>query len=230
MSLTTTTSASNDLLKFINKCSSDRTQMTHTMLTRDIYSFSTNYDYIKYKSENEPEFNKLHKFLSEVQTTDDKREYLLLTLASALRGIPNQKFHVYTGRGGNGKLTTINLFKDCMDDYYGSVPVSILTQKRGKSGNATPELVDKNGKRFLVIQEPEHNNVINTGQMKEFTGKDTIMARALYSEPFYFTPTFKFVLIGNELPDIPADDEDDDMDVEDKVEEVSDFEDVVHNQ
>ena len=42
------------------------------------------------------------------------------------------------------------------------------------------------GKRLAVMQEPDVNETLNVGQMKEITGNDKIQARGLYKEPFEF--------------------------------------------
>jgi P4 family phage/plasmid primase-like protien len=174
-------------------------------LPTDYVSKTVGYDWREFK-EDDPIIVRINKYFSQVQTETDMREYLLTFIASALRGISDNKFHIWTGGGGNGKSATISLIKNMLGEYFGTVPVTILTRKRGSSSNATPEMADKFGKRFLVIQEPEHNDVVYVGQMKEYTGGDVIMARPLYGDPFEFLPQFKLVLICNNLPFIPAND------------------------
>lgn len=174
-------------------------------LPSDYVSKTVGYDWVEFE-EDDPVFDKINKFFSEVQIDEDMRTYILTFIAKTLRGIPDSKLHLWTGGGGNGKSATIDLIKNMLGDYFSVVPVTILTRKRAGSSNATPELADKYGKRFLVIQEPEHNDVVFVGQMKEYTGKDMIMARPLYGDPFYYTPQFTMVLTCNNLPYIPSTD------------------------
>ena len=47
---------------------------------------------------------------------------------------------------------------------------TFLTKKRSNSSSAQPELANKNGKRALFVNEPEHDDVINVGSMKGLTG------------------------------------------------------------
>ena len=193
------------LVGFLNGVYDLKEQCFRDGLPTDCVSKTVGYDWIEYDEDDEV-FEKINKFFSEVQTDDDLREYLMTVIAKSLRGIPDTKLHIWTGGGGNGKSATIDLIKNMLGDYFGVVPVTLLTRKQGSSSNATPELADKNGKRFLVIQEPEHNDVLFVGQMKGYTGKDLILARPLYGDPFYYTPQFIMVLTCNNLPYIPAQD------------------------
>ena len=63
------------------------------------------------------------------------------------------------------------------------------------------------GKRLAVMQEPDVNETLNVGEMKEVTGNDTIQARGLYKEPFEFVPQFKLLMMCNDLPNIPSNDD-----------------------
>jgi P4 family phage/plasmid primase-like protien len=119
-------------------------------------------------------------------------------------------FTVSHNCGMNGKGTLIELlditFNGDSDGYFGTLPPTILTQKRGSSSSATPELADKFGKRIITLQEPEGDDKINVGFMKNITGQDKIEARPLYGDPFQYTPQFKLLLACNHLPNIPSDD------------------------
>ena len=63
------------------------------------------------------------------------------------------------------------------------------------------------GVRLVVMQEPDVSETLNVGMMKELTGNDTIQARGLYKEPIEFTPQFKLLLMCNDLPIIPGNDD-----------------------
>lgn len=106
----------------------------------------------------------------------------------------------------NGKSTITELAQYTYGDYFGTVPITLLTQKRGSSSSANPELADKAGKRFLTMNETEHDDVIHVGYMKELTGGDLIQARALYAEPFTYKPQFHLLVLCNNLPSIPSND------------------------
>ena len=57
------------------------------------------------------------------------------------------------------------------------------------------------------MQEPDEKCKLNVGLMKELTGGDKIIARALFKEPIEFKPQFKMVLTCNQKPQLPNDDE-----------------------
>ena len=173
----------------------------------DFLCMSTGYDYCSNYNLQSKEIIEIDNYFKQVMTEDDMREYTLCSFASFLDGhMRQQTFRIYTGSGGNAKSQTLDLIKDTMGKYFGVLPTGILTRKRGASSSATPELADKNGKRLLVIQEPEHDDVVYVGQMKNLTGADTIAARALYGDPFEYKPQFKIILICNKMPNIPAND------------------------
>lgn len=109
-------------------------------------------------------------------------------------------------KNSNGKSKTIDLFEQSFGDYCCKLPITLLTQKRAASNAATSELARTKGKRFACLQEPNEDEKINVGLMKELTGGDKIMARLLYKEPIEFKPQFKMILTCNRLPNVPSDD------------------------
>lgn len=171
----------------------------------DFLSFSTNIDYVKY---DDSDVNaEIMDFIDKILPKEEMKTYLLKLFASFLSGhIKDEKFHIFTGTGANGKSKIIELFQSSFGDYCGQFNVSLLTQKRVKSNETNSELAQSKGKRFMVLQEPCENEKINTGFMKELTGGDTIVCRGLFKDPISFKPQAHMVLTCNHLPNIPSDD------------------------
>jgi P4 family phage/plasmid primase-like protien len=137
------------------------------------------------------------------------KHYLLNFISSLLDGYnKEQKFIFWTGeKGSNGKSTIVELIQHTLgSDYFGILPCTLITEKRKSSSNATPELADKKGKRFCILQEPEDGDEIKVGLFKELTGQDRITARPLYGNNFEFTPQFKLCCTCNKLPEVGGDD------------------------
>lgn len=153
-------------------------------------------------------YSDLDDFLNKIVPLPNVKKYTLKFLAKCLSGENRDEgFYIWTGTGGNGKSKLIDLTSLCMGDYSCNLPIALLTQKRKSSGSASPEMALTMGKRLCVMQEPDVNETMNIGQMKELTGNDKIQARALFKEPIFFTPQFKLVCMCNDLPHIPSNDD-----------------------
>jgi len=170
----------------------------------DYISMSTNCDYVKYDTTDINIIN-VYNFFDQIQPNIEMRDYLLLKLSSFLEGIQrDQKFEIWTGTGANGKGRILKLVIDALGDYACTIPITLLTKQRSDSNSVTPALAMTKGKRCCVFQEPENDDKIYVGHMKNITGGDKLMARSLYSDPVEFYPQFKTILACNKLPDIPS--------------------------
>ena len=174
----------------------------------DMVTMSTGINYLQYDevrgSEEEKE---IYEFLDQIFVDKDIREYVMTHLASVLCGsTKHERFHFWSGSGGNGKSKLIELLSMCLGDYYCNLPVTLLTNKRPGGNEANPDLAITKGKRFAVLQEPEEGSRINAGFLKEMSGGDKITARELYKMPVTFKPQFKLVLTCNEKPNLNQND------------------------
>lgn len=172
----------------------------------DYLSFTVGYDYEEFNMKDE-KIKDITKYFEQVQTEKDMRDYVLCLMASYLDGHnKQQKFIIWTGSGANSKSVSVNFLQRTLGDYAGTFKSTVLTMKRGDPGGATPYMADKRGKRFVVINEPEGDDKINVGCMKELSGGDKVTARKLYADEITFYPQFKMILVCNKLPQIPATD------------------------
>ena len=169
----------------------------------DYITKTTGNNFVEY-SWNDPIVKDIYHFLQKIQPNENMLNYLLMVLSSFLGGsTEDQTFQIWTGSGSNGKTTILELFeKSFGEEYTGKFPVTLLTKERASSGAATPELHDVMKKRLASMQEPNDNDVIYTGAMKEYTGGDKIYSRGLFSNPTPFKPQFKLVLLCNKMPTI----------------------------
>ena len=179
--------------------------------SEDFITFSTGYDYIDYGDiegdEIEEEVKEIYEFFEQVFPQKNVKEYILLLLSSFLGGTTrDEKFHIWTGVGGNGKSKLLELIEFALGDYACKMSHTVLTRKQGNSSNASPDIEQTKGKRLASIQETEQDDIINVGRMKELSGGDKIYARGLFKDPIQFKPQFKMILLCNELPKINADD------------------------
>jgi len=172
----------------------------------DFISFNTNNNYIPYDPHH-PIMISINEYLEQVLTSEMVREYVLKLYGTFIAGqVKEQKFYIWTGSGSNSKSLLVEFFEKTLGDYCCKFPITLLTQKRCASNAANSELARAKGKRFACLQEPSEDEKINIGLMKELSGGDKIMARALYKEPFEFVPQFKMLLLCNQLPHVPSDD------------------------
>jgi P4 family phage/plasmid primase-like protien len=173
----------------------------------DYLTFTTGTDYnVSY--DEDPCIEDIENFMDQLISNEEVKEYMLLLLASMMQGInAEEKFRIWTGSGGNGKSKLLELFISSFGEYCIKFPITLLTGKRASSNSATPEVIQSKGKRFGYFDEPNENERINIGLMKEFSGNDKIKGRGLYQAPIEFKPQFKLVLLCNALPEVPPDDE-----------------------
>ena len=172
----------------------------------DYITFSTGYDYTEYDPK-ESNTQEIYSFLSKIITKKSVLEYTLKVLGRALVGIPDEKFYIWTGlSGANGKSTLVNFLEATLGEYITSADVSLLTNKRSNSSNASPDVIRLKGKRVFSFQEPEHDDKLRTGILKQFTGGDTIIARELFKAPVSFKLQGTMIMCCNDLPSVSSTD------------------------
>lgn len=176
----------------------------------DNISMCTNIDYVPLDSKaHQKIMDEINDFMNKLFPEKELCEYMWDHLASTLIGTStNQTFNMYIGIGQNGKSVLVNLMEMVLGDYKGDVPLTLVTEKRGKVGGLTPEIVELKGIRYAVMQEPSKGDKINEGIMKALTsGKDRLQGRAPYMpQTITFLPQFKLVVTCNVFMEIKSND------------------------
>jgi P4 family phage/plasmid primase-like protien len=169
----------------------------------DYVSMSTGINLIDSKYEERTE--RLIHILAMIFPDADVLYYFIRSCAMLLEGGNKDKLiHVWWGKGNNGKSMIEKLLSKTLGDYATVAATSLITGKRGMADNASPQLAILEGKLVVFLQEPNPNEVIRIGMVKELTGGDAITARQLYREPKTFIPKFKLVIVCNNVMEIPS--------------------------
>ena len=176
-------------------------------LPQDYITKSTNIPYLE-NDMNTESLSQINEFMKQLFPEPTVCKYMWEHLSSSLIGANiNQTFNIYCGSGSNGKSILADLMSLSLGDYKGTVPISLVTEKRNKIGGTSSEVIQLKGIRYAVMQEPSKDSKVDEGVMKELTGGDPIQARALYSESEIFEPQFNLVVCTNNLPEITSNDD-----------------------
>ena len=174
----------------------------------DYISITTNINYIPVDKIISDTKYQIETFMKQLFPDEDLERYMWDHLASVLIGNnQNQTFNIYTGSGRNGKSKLVELMELTLGDYKGSVPITLVTNKRQSIGSCSPEIAQLQGRRYAVMQEPSKGDKINEGIMKEITGGDPIQGRSLYSDTVTYVPQFSLCVCTNNLFDVKSQDE-----------------------
>jgi P4 family phage/plasmid primase-like protien len=191
----------NGVIDFKTKCFRDGTP-------EDYISLSTGIHYIPIQEAEKETIQEIQRFMQQLFPVEDLRNYMWDHLASSLIGAnKNHCFNLYHGSGSNGKSVLSDLMGQTLGEYKGLAPLSLLTDKRGKIGGTSDEILKLRGIRYAVTQEPSKSDKLNEGPMKELTGGDPIQARGLYKESIVFEPQFTLAVCTNNLFDIESNDD-----------------------
>jgi P4 family phage/plasmid primase-like protien len=176
---------------------------------QDYITKSTCVSYFPYSYECTKEISdEINTFMNQLFPEPELCRYMWDHLASTLIGIKKEHvFNIYRGSGSNGKSILTDLMSQALGNYKGTVPITLVTEKRSSIGGTSSEVIQLKGVRYAVMQEPSKDAVINEGILKELTGGDPIQARALYADSEIFIPQFSLVVCTNALFEIKSNDD-----------------------
>ena len=122
----------------------------------------------------------------------------------SMLGLTNeQALAFFYGMGANGKSALTDLMARLMGSYAATAKIESLTgQNRRSGGDATPDLISIVAARMVRASEPEKGVQWQEGLIKQLTGGEPILVRALNENFFECTPKFKLTIGGNHAPDI----------------------------
>jgi P4 family phage/plasmid primase-like protien len=192
----------NGVVDFKNRCFRDG-------CAQDYITKTTGINYIPFETiEQSRVVDELREFMRTLFPLPELESYMWDHLASVFIGANlNQTFNIYLGNGSNGKSLLMELMKAVLGEYKGTVPVTLVTEKRNSIGGTSSEIAQLKGLRYAVMQEPSDGASFNEGVVKEMTGGDPIQARGLYCDSEVFILQCTLACCTNTLFDIKATDD-----------------------
>lgn len=170
----------------------------------DFITLSTKAKYNPNYSWDHPRVQEVTYYMKTVYPDIELRHYVQKSFGTILEGgNMNKDFYNMVGEGDNSKSMIAKLLKLALGKYISKVPVAMIMGKRGNADNATPHLADKKGIRALFVEEPPKGQS-NVSVVKELSGNDDVLTRALFKMPIIFSPQWKLYVFTNHLLEAPA--------------------------
>lgn len=148
-------------------------------------------------------------FIERIQPLPEMRRFIQRWFGLSMTGLTHeQKFAFFYGGGANGKSVLVDLIARIMGDYSAAAKIESITGKsRRGGGEATPDLMPLVGARFVRTSEPNSGEKLQEGLIKELTGGEPILVRALNQNFIEIYPIFKLTISGNHKPEIHGGDD-----------------------
>lgn len=157
----------------------------------------TNLNYIPY-DENNIYIKEVYKLLKDIIYEEDAFEYILTYLSTCLSNLMKEPIlFFWQGSGANAKSTVLEMIKNVLGPYAKKLPLSIITDKRESSQNANSSVMQLKGTRFGYFSEPEKNETLNTGRVKELLSGESLSSRDLYTRQENFENRAQLIAASN---------------------------------
>lgn len=176
----------------------------------DRVSLSTGYDYVQ--DEDAGAAAQVASYWATMHPDAGQRDYVMRMFARQLFGDHGKElFHIHAGfraSASNGKSRFFEILDSSLGDYVRKFGIEMLTAKnRIEPGKPMPEFAAWKGVRILYCTEPNADETLNSGVLKDLTGGEIISYRLLHSSDIVqFRPQFKLHVMCNDAPRVDGSD------------------------
>jgi putative DNA primase/helicase len=140
-------------------------------------------------------------FINQIQPEPEVQGYLQRVFGLSMLAVIEQVIFFLHGDGANGKSVLVDLIHRMLSDYAAKAKIESLTGiNRRSGGDATPDLVPLIGARMATTSEPAEGVSWQEGLIKEMTGGEPMLIRALQEGFVEILPYFKPIVSGNHKP------------------------------
>lgn len=165
--------------------------------TNDDYNrFVCDFDY-----DPEAKYPVWEEIMETILPIKEQRDYIQKFYGYCLSGyIKEEKFMIFTGKGGNGKSTLITTIADMLSGYCKLAATETFTTDHS---NNDVRRAGFEGARYVYCEEIKKYYTLNTEFIKTFASYGSkISARHMRGEPYEYTNTSKFVVSSNFPPQL----------------------------
>ena len=149
---------------------------------------------------------RLLDWLTKVFPNKDLLDYFGKMSGSCIKGKNSDKlFPIMTGSGDNSKSMIKKVFEAAFGAYCITFPTTLFTSKRA-GGGPDPAVARSKYAHVAFAQEPDADDPLKNGTIKEMTGGDRFFARFLNDNGGEIEPMFTLFLMCNTVPMIPHSD------------------------
>ena len=106
------------------------------------------------------------------------------------------------GSGENGKSVFLNTIRRILGGYGRTAPMDMFTAARGE--RHPTDLAMLHGARLVCATETEEGRAWAEAMIKQITGGDKIAARFMRQDFFEYSPQFKLMFLGNNMPTLKS--------------------------
>lgn len=161
-------------------------------------------NYIEY-NEDDQAVQDIHTFLEQIFPDKSLRRYFMDIASDVFVGGNHEKTVLFwIGDGDNGKSVVQKFFDMMLGKLAIKLNTNVITGKKPSAGAAFADLARAGGGvRWLTLEEPDSDEVINIGIVKHLSGGDSFYARDLFErgkDGREIVPMFKMTVICNKLP------------------------------
>ena len=150
---------------------------------------------------------RFEKFMADAVPDPQMRAYVQRALGYSLLGKPSgRSIFLIHGPSGTGKSTLIETIRSIFGDY-GATAGSGTFRSKTNASSPSPDLHALRGKRFVSTSETSENAVFDEDLLKQVSGRDQVVSRALYSEPMEWIPECVLWIATNNPPKFNSDDD-----------------------
>ena len=151
------------------------------------------------------EMTRLIRILRSIFADEDVLDFFIMSCATFLEGFNvNKVLYIWWGTGNNAKSLVQTLVMKTFGEYCSTAPTSLITGRRTSSSNATPELCHVEKTLVVFLQEPNPDERLKAGMVKEMTGNDRMYTRQLFKSGKTMMFKAKMVIVCNNIIEIPG--------------------------